>query len=825
LPGLLLGLAGLLLSLFPRLLWVLLKLLWRFKLPIVVMIGVICLAVWQVRALWPHWWAARAAEQQSGDDWPMIRGGPSRTGAVDHSDESTRAGVQWVFRPGKAAIYCSPAVVGNRVYVSTAQTAVFGAGQGEIVCLDADTGSVVWRSAPAGYRPTFSSPVVSGSSLVCGEGLHFTRDSRVICLDLAAGQEGEILWTFRTGSHVECTPVIHGGRVYVGAGDDGYYCLDLEPDEGGEPRVVWHLDGAQYPDAETSLIVHDNRVYAGLGRGGKAICMLDADTGEEIRRIPTAYPVFSPPAIADGKLYVGMGSGDYVHRAEEIGKPPAGELWCLDLQTLAVLWSYPVDRTILGSPAVFGDRVYFGSRDGFLYCLRTDGRLAAKFNAHAPIVTGPAVSDRYVYVVADSGTLYALDRITLEHRWEQKIGTGGLLVSSPASARGHVYVGTERDGLVCAGQPGEENVLALWPARSGGAARGGNLDDTPVPRRGAFHWQYPADQMGQTQQSVVAAPPAAWGNHLYIPLAGAPPRRGIVCVPTDGAQQETPPPAWEYETTLGIHRSPVVRGKLLLAVDGQPGDTQRRLHAISRMTGARRWQSPVEDHATGVLMCTESNLLVADRPGGLTCRDFKGRPVWKGDTGGIPFPPTVVGALLVAATVDPARLCVLDLPTGRRLWEVELAAQVTTPPVVADATVYVGTNTGLLARSLVDGRAVACQKSAGQAVASDLVLTPEWIVFVTGSGEVTVVDRATRTVLANIGGAVPGTPPLVVRDRLFFFGSDGLLTLETDDLKATPLVWADTSWLGQPTTPMIFCRSSFHVGMVGWGLVRLGENP
>src|ERR1043166_8209681 len=80
----------------------------------------------------------------------------------------------------------------------------------------------LWRYAPSDFRGTFSSPVVKDGRLVCGEGLHQTADARISCLDLA----GQRLWELRTKSHVESTACIEGGRVYVGAADDGVYCVD-----------------------------------------------------------------------------------------------------------------------------------------------------------------------------------------------------------------------------------------------------------------------------------------------------------------------------------------------------------------------------------------------------------------------------------------------------------------------------------------------------------------------------------------------------------------------------------------------------------------------
>ncbi len=251
-------------------------------------------------------------------DWPMFRAGAGRLGAVPGAPGPARGGEVWRF-DGADTFYSSPSVVGNRVYVTSAEKGIYR-DSGAVYCLDADTGGVVWRAQPDGFRATFSSPSVSGNYLVCGEGLHYTRDARVFCLDASEEGRGRVLWQYRTASHVESSPCMAGGRVYVGAGDDGYYCFELEPDAAGRARVVWHAPGTEFPDAETPPVVADGKVFVGLGMEGNALCCLDAATGRQLWRLPTPYPVMSPPAVSGGRVFVGMGNGNLIQTAEEVAQ-------------------------------------------------------------------------------------------------------------------------------------------------------------------------------------------------------------------------------------------------------------------------------------------------------------------------------------------------------------------------------------------------------------------------------------------------------------------------------------------------------------------------
>ncbi len=347
-------------------------------------------------------------------------------------------------------------MVGDRVYCVSSR-----GDRGLICCWDAETGEHLWSSAPAGYRATFSSPVISGRYLLCGEGLHHARLARVVCLDLQAPRAGRVRWTFTTNGHVECTPVVAADRVYVGAGDDGIYCLRLDPSATDQDRVVWHAPGNRYPDAETSLAVWHDRVYVGLGQGGNALCVLDAGTGEELARQTMPYPVFSPPAIAGGQLIVGMGRGDYVRPVAD----PAGSLRCFDLANLREQWSFPLPATVLGAVAVTSERVVAACGDGCVYLLDRSGRLLQKWNSGAPIVAAPAVTDRLIYVVNQDGLLVALDARWLQPVWEARLGPPGRYFSAPVVARGHVYVGTPEDGLQCLGDVPPRAEEAIWPGK------------------------------------------------------------------------------------------------------------------------------------------------------------------------------------------------------------------------------------------------------------------------------------------------------------------------------------------------------------------------
>jgi outer membrane protein assembly factor BamB len=815
-----------------------LKLLWRQKLPLLVIVACVLGGLWGTR----RFAAARgpvSAAEGAGNDWPLARGGATRLGSLPGARGPTSGGVNWVHKDGDEAFFSSPAVCGKRVYVASGTLGVLSE-SGRIYCLDADTGAVVWSNAPSSYRPTFSSPVVCGRYVVCGEGLHVTRDGRLVCLD---ANDGTVLWTLRTNSHVECTPVIHNGRAYVGAGDDGYYCVALEPLPGNKPNVVWHLPGENYPDAETSLLVHDGRVYAGLGNGGHALCVLDAETGKEIRRLDMSYPVFSPASVADGKLYLAMGNGDYVHSAEELratalaklrgeGKSeaeisaasaalaPGGEVRCLDLQTLETKWTYPLPATVLGAIAVAGDQLFFGAQDGHVYCLSTAGKLIAKWNAHAPIIASVAVTEQHVYAVTAAGTLFALERGSLKPVWECALGSKPLFISSPAIAHGRAYMGTQFDGFLCVGESSAKKEQPIWAGHLGGAGRAGNVDGSPLPSRSAFQWQFPADQTGESKTACVQAPPAALGEHLCVPLASGK-DLGIACLRVAASTAQTPKPLWLHKTANSVLMSPAMVGDAVLFVDGKPGDPERRLHSVRISDGTLLWQAPVESAASGVFTVAARAVFIQAREQELACFDLAGNLQWSRRIGALACAPTADGAIVVAALAQPAALLALDAPSGLPLWGVSLPAAATSAPAIRRGVLYLGTSAGLEARALTNGALARGWKTEGGAVTGDFALRDHDAVYVNAQKELVIANLADGSILRRVPGAIPGHAPLVSRQAILFHADGKLLYVQDGD--AQPQLWTDSSWLGAPVTSFILHDSCVYGAMAGWGLVRFGK--
>lgn len=205
--------------------------------------------------------------------------------------------------------------------------------------------------------------------------------------------------------------------------------------------------------------------------------------------------------VADNKVYFGSSSDDQVH--------------CLDAGNGRELWSFYTEGPVRLAPTIQDRRVYFGSDDGCVYCLKADsGELVWKSRATPkdrripgngrmistwPVRTSVVVQDGRVFTSAgmfpaEGVHLIALDALSGAERWRQiqtDLPAQGYLLAS----KSRLYVPAGRDNpAVCDLQDGKrlrvvegaggtyalltDDLLVFGPGKTGqlGAVEEGHRD-------------------------------------------------------------------------------------------------------------------------------------------------------------------------------------------------------------------------------------------------------------------------------------------------------------------------------------------------------------
>ncbi len=232
---------------------------------------------------------------------------------------------------------------------------------------------------------------------------------------------GEEIWRV-DGAGWGANPIVIGDFVYCGGiAYDASTGTELwSPNPPGALVPQAYADGYLYAYAY-------NASFPQPGAGVVDLLCLNATTGVEIWRISVDF-ISTDPALANGVLYV-AGS--------------AGTFYAFDAYTGNEMWSYPLEASPSSSgssPAVYGGVVFVGSFwDHNVYALNaTNGVKIWNFTTGSFVESSPAVAKGIVYIGSDDGNFYALNATTGVKIWNYMTSGG---TSAPAIAADVVYVG------------------------------------------------------------------------------------------------------------------------------------------------------------------------------------------------------------------------------------------------------------------------------------------------------------------------------------------------------------------------------------------------
>ena len=310
-----------------------------------------------------------------------------------------------------------------------------------------------------------SSPVVVGGVLYVGG-----QDKHVYALD---AETGDLKWKTKTDGPVNSSAAVVDGVVYIGSEAGTLYALDADTGE-----VAWSYRRAHHRPSNAAPAVAYGVVFAQFGKwdtGG--LSGIGIDSHEEVwrLRVGTGNDNASPLLYKDRLYHATHSIHGYMaslrtevplwHSNKGVARfTPAmtedtviaGHRWirALDAMTGELGWQFktqaPLNKGffVKSSPAIAGERVYFGSPYGRVYALRlADHRKMWQFEAENRFDGDVSVAKGVVYIGGDDHHLYALDAGTGDLKWKQKLG--GAIKTSPWVGNGVVYVSCA-DGRVYA---------------------------------------------------------------------------------------------------------------------------------------------------------------------------------------------------------------------------------------------------------------------------------------------------------------------------------------------------------------------------------------
>ena len=156
---------------------------------------------------------------------------------------------------------------------------------------------------------------------------------------------------------------------------------------------------------------------------------IDMETGEEEWDLDLESPSNSSPIVHKNRLYVGCEDG----------------LNAVNINTHKVVWDYECDN-VASTPFFHDDIVYFGSDDGHLYGLNTDGKVKFDKKLGDEVKSSPIVVDDTIYVGSTNSKFYSLDTDESKN-WD--FTTGDEILSSPSHVDDSVIFGSSDGNVYC----------------------------------------------------------------------------------------------------------------------------------------------------------------------------------------------------------------------------------------------------------------------------------------------------------------------------------------------------------------------------------------
>lgn len=344
-------------------------------------------------------------------------------GSADHHLYSIdrRTGKQiWKFETG-GAVHSSPAISNGMVF--------FSSHDGFIYAIDTATGQLAWKYQTDGEKVYdlwdyyLSSPVIHNGVVFIGSG-----DHHVYALE---EKTGKLVWKFQTGGVVHASPVISDSLLYIGSYDGNLYALQVS--DGKLRWKFKTIGETYFPKGEVqkAALVHNGVVY--FGSRDYHLYAVDAKTGllnwkikeEGSWVIATPFPykddlyfgtsdteAFYCVDAATGTrkwkrgLNMRVFGGATAYQGQIVFGCFNGKLYGLDPQNGSVQWEFQTSgsrsnyltvydkngafRTdfekygkdiegseqkllslgsVLSTPLIDRESVYFGSADGYVYAL------------------------------------------------------------------------------------------------------------------------------------------------------------------------------------------------------------------------------------------------------------------------------------------------------------------------------------------------------------------------------------------------------------------------------------------------------------------------
>ena len=150
---------------------------------------------------------------------------------------------------------------------------------------------------------------------------------------------------------------------------------------------------------------------------------------------------YGMPVFDRGRIYL-AGGGDVFWGKNEAWLKCFDATGRGDITSRALVWSYPLEKHVLGTPAIFGDCVFIADNGRTMHCMDAKtGRAFWTQEIEGEVWASPLVADGKVYLGARNGDFWVFSA-SKEKKVLSKISLGAPINSTVTAANGTLFVAT-----------------------------------------------------------------------------------------------------------------------------------------------------------------------------------------------------------------------------------------------------------------------------------------------------------------------------------------------------------------------------------------------
>src|SRR5262249_26266249 len=183
--------------------------------------------------------------------------------------------------------------------VVTGDRVLIGSYDGNLYCLSAKDGKLVWQFTTSNY--VHATPVVAAGIVYIAGCDEVFRGIRIA--------DGKEVFQFASVGYTGASPALMGQSTFYGTFNNDVIGADLK-----QKKILWQYENPerQFPFYSSAAVLGDRIV---LGGRDKLVHCLNAKTGKKIWTFATKARIDSSPAGVSERVHIGGNEGPFSRRA------------------------------------------------------------------------------------------------------------------------------------------------------------------------------------------------------------------------------------------------------------------------------------------------------------------------------------------------------------------------------------------------------------------------------------------------------------------------------------------------------------------------------